>query len=45
MIDIDKEGDSSDVMFIDEKIHTSKKGKEIKDVADGYGHHQAKVCD
>ncbi|KAL0001221.1 hypothetical protein SO802_015002 [Lithocarpus litseifolius] len=42
VIDIDKEGDSADVMFIDEKVHTSKKGKEIKDVADGYGHHQAK---
>ena len=27
MIDIDKEGDSADVMFIDEKVHTSKKAE------------------
>lgn len=40
VIDIDKEGDSADVMFIDEKVHTSKKGKEKKDVSDDFGDHQ-----
>ena len=50
VIDIDKGGDSADVMFIDGKVHTrnklrSNKGKKIKDVSDGYGGHQAKVCD
>ncbi|KAL0001222.1 hypothetical protein SO802_015003 [Lithocarpus litseifolius] len=48
VIDIDKGGDSADVMFIDRKVHTrntlqSNKGKKIKDVSDGYGGHQAKV--
>ena len=45
MIDVDKEEDSDDVMFIDEKVHKSKQGKEKQDVSDGYGGHQAKVCD
>ena len=45
MINVDKEEDSDDVMFIDEKVHKSKKGKEKQDVSDGYGGHQAKVCD
>ena len=45
MIDVDKEEDSDDVMFIDEKVHKSKKRKEVQDVSDGYGDHQAKVCD
>jgi hypothetical protein len=31
-------------MFIDEKVHTSKKGKEKKDVSDDFGDHQAEVC-
>ncbi|KAL4619654.1 hypothetical protein ACB092_06G095800 [Castanea dentata] len=46
--DIDKGGDSADVMFIDGKVHMrnklqSNKGKKIKDVSDGYGGHQAKL--
>ncbi|KAK7849781.1 putative ubiquitin-conjugating enzyme e2 26 [Quercus suber] len=43
VIDVDKEEDSDDVMFIDEKVHKSKKGKEKQDVSDGCGGHQAKV--
>ncbi|KAG2681855.1 hypothetical protein I3760_11G163400 [Carya illinoinensis] len=41
VIDIDKDGDSADVMFIDEKFDPSNKGKEIQDVSDDYGDHQA----
>uniref|UniRef100_A0A7N2KUC9 UBC core domain-containing protein n=1 Tax=Quercus lobata TaxID=97700 RepID=A0A7N2KUC9_QUELO len=42
VIDVDKEEDSDDVMFIDEKVHKSKKRKKVQDVSDGYGDHQAK---
>ncbi|KAF5478650.1 hypothetical protein F2P56_005193 [Juglans regia] len=41
VIDIDKDGDSADVMFIDEKFNPSNKGKEIQYVSGDYGDHQA----
>lgn len=44
VIDIDKDGDSADVMFIDEKFDPSNKGKAILDVSDDYGDHQTQVC-
>lgn len=45
MIDIDKDGDSGDVVFIDETFDANKKGKAIKDVFDGLDDNQAKVCE
>ena len=45
MIDIDKEGDSADVIFIDEQVDMSNKGKAVEDVFDGYDDLQAQVCD
>ncbi|KAE8125819.1 hypothetical protein FH972_020590 [Carpinus fangiana] len=41
VIDIDKEGDSADVIFIDEQVDTSNKGKAVEDVFDGYDDLQA----
>ncbi|KAB1202971.1 putative ubiquitin-conjugating enzyme E2 26 [Morella rubra] len=42
VIDIDKDGDSGDVVFIDETFDANKKGKAIKDVFDGHDDNQAK---
>jgi hypothetical protein len=45
VIDIDKEGDSADVIFINEQVDSSNKGKAVEDVFDGYDDLQAQVCD
>ncbi len=45
MIDIDKDGDSADVILIDEKVDTSNKGKAVGDVFDDYDDLQPQVCD
>lgn len=45
MINIDKDQDSSDVMFRTENFDASNKGKAIQDVSHGSDDDQAKVCD
>ncbi|PON91166.1 Ubiquitin-fold modifier-conjugating enzyme [Trema orientale] len=41
VIEIDKEEDSVDLMFLDEVVDKSNKGKAVKVVSDGYGDYQA----
>ena len=41
MIEIDKEEDSVDLMFFDEVVDKSNKGKAI---SDGYSDYEAQVC-
>lgn len=44
VIEIDKDDDCSDVIFIDERGDKNNKGKAVKTVSNGNHDHQTEVC-